>query len=61
MATVAAPNGDIITRAKSSLMEDLRLRTNLLSNPEWQRQMLASHEFFTSGHRGRSLADLGLE
>jgi hypothetical protein len=47
--------------AEASMMEDIRLRVSLLSNPEWRRQMEESHLFFTSGDKGRTLSDLGRE
>lgn len=60
MATRVAQGG-LMKTAEASMMEDIRLRVSLLSNPEWRRQMEESHLFFTSGDKGRTLSDLGRE
>jgi len=59
MATRVAQGG-LMKTAEASMMEDIRLRVSLLSNPEWRRQMEESH-LFTSGDKGRTLSDLGRE
>jgi hypothetical protein len=60
MAATLAQTG-LVKQAEQSMMDDIRLRVSLLSNPEWRRQMEESHKFFTSGGKGRTLSDLGRE
>jgi hypothetical protein len=61
MSTTAAPGGELLRTAAASMMEDIRLRSSLLGNAEWRRQMEESHAYFASGAKGRTLSDIGRE
>jgi len=58
---VNVASGGLVKDAEKSMMEDIKLRVSLLSKPEWRRQMEESHQFFTSGGKGRTLSEIGRE
>ena len=62
MASTISSGSRLVKQAEQSMLEDIRLRMSLLSNPDWRRQMQESHDFFTQpGAEGASLSDLGRE